>query len=680
MNKVIYLNDNVSVIKGVGEKKRLLLEKMGIKTIFDLIEHFPIRYQDRTRTTIFAKAAAEKDILLSGKLINKRLRPIGSGRTIVEASFMDEGGIYKAIFFNMPFLIKNLIIGVEYVLFGSIRWWNGSKSIVNPEITVSGSPRDVRGIVPIYSHTRGISSSELARIIHNALNDLDGTCEWLDKSLKEKACVCDEHYAYKNIHFPGDKLAYNMAKYRLVYDKLLAFQYAIKNNRRILKLEQTGAEVADNDISDFIDALPFELTSGQLNAIHDIENDLVSNKLMNRLVQGDVGCGKTVVAEAAIYKIVIVGMQAAFMAPTEILARQHYEKIAKDFEKYGFKTALLVSGMKVVARNELLKELMAGDINILIGTHALIQDDVKFSNLGLVITDEQHRFGVNQRRSFVEKSSAANVLVMSATPIPRTLAATVYGDMDFSIIRDCPSNRKKTITRSLNRASRYKAYKAVEHELQKGNKAFIVAPSIEESEKSELASANELFKESKQKFSLYNVGIIHGQLDKATKDKIMDDFAQGRLDVLVSTVVIEVGIDIPEVTIIVIENAERFGLAQLHQLRGRVGRNSMQSYCYLINYSDSETSKERMNAMVKLSSGFDISEEDYRLRGAGDIMGTLQSGIASQSIYRLFDYKEIAEDARNDADYMIEHTEICDFDKIRFRIESISSSNNSNII
>lgn len=680
MNKGIKLQDSVDVIKGVGVKKQLVLEKMEIFTIYDLLEHFPIRYQDRTKPIPFQNAEVNKSVLVSGELLNKRIRPIGGGRTLVEANFIDESGIFRATFFNMPFIVKNIDIGHKYVLFGNISFWKGTKSITNPEIAEIGSKRDIRGIIPVYRRVSGISSNEIAKLVSNALEQIDSSCEWIDEKIREKTNICEELYAYKNIHFPQNKQAYNKAKYRLIYDHILTFQYAIKKNRRIMDEEQGNYAIVDKNIDDFINYLPFKLTSGQFSAIKDIEKDLVSSKPMNRLIQGDVGCGKTVVAEAAIFKVLISGMQAAFMAPTEILARQHYDKISKDFKNFGYKTALLISGMKASEREELLIKLSRGEINILIGTHALIQNDVKFLNLGLVITDEQHRFGVNQRKLFSEKSSAANILVMSATPIPRTLATTVYGDMDFSVIKNRPANRKVVITRSLNKNSRERAYIGVENELKKGNKAFIVAPSIEDDEDSELFSANKLFKDACKRFKGFRIGLMHGQLNKNDKEEIMNDFVGNKLDVLVSTVVIEVGIDIPEATIIVIENAERFGLAQLHQLRGRVGRNSMQSYCYLINYSDSENSKARMEAMVKLSDGFEISEEDYRLRGAGDIMGTIQSGNSNQNFYRLFEYREILEAATLDAEFMVENTNICDLDKIQFRINKIAANDNSNII
>ena len=439
------------------------------------------------------------------------------------------------------------------------------------------------------------------------------------------------------------------------------------------------------DIGIFTDSLPFKLTTGQLNAINDIERDLLSERAMNRLVQGDVGCGKTVVAEAAIFHVISAGWQAAFMAPTEILARQHFYKLSNELGKFGMRTALLVSGIKAAERREILEDIKSGDIDVVVGTHALIQSDVEFTKLGLVITDEQHRFGVNQRKVLAEKAEALNVLVMSATPIPRTLAATVFGDMDFSVIKNKPSNRKEIITRYATEKSRERAYVNVYNEVKNGNRAYIVAPSIEDNEDSDLTSAEALFDEIKAKFKGAKVGLIHGKLDKPQKERIMNEFAAGTIEILVSTVVIEVGIDVPKATVIVIENAERFGLAQLHQLRGRVGRSDLQSYCYLICYSESENAISRMNAMVTMSDGFEISEEDYRLRGAGDLMGTMQHGYSGNSFYDLFGYDKILKLATDDAQLILsknisDRGAFVDMDQLQLRTNNIMVQDNSNII
>ena len=679
------LSDSVTTIKGVGAKKQTVLEEMGITTIYALLEHSPFRYQNRLNRTHFMDVPEDKDVLIGGVLINKRLRSIGRGRTMLECALRDESGIFHAIFFNMPFLEKNLRLGNDYTLFGKMKWRNGAKTIVNPEMYPANSPRDIRGIIPVYRRSAGISSNELSKLILSILDEMDESCEWLGDELLEKNNLAPEYYAYRNIHFPESVDAYNRAKFRLIYDKLLAFQYCILYNRRFLDEECGNSMIAPVDISKFLDSLPFRLTEGQQTAVDDIEHDLMSTKTMNRLVQGDAGCGKTVVAETAIFHVVSAGWQAAFMAPTEILARQHFAKLTADFGEFGMRTALLVSGIKSTDRREILEGISSGDIDIVIGTHALIQSDVEFAKLGLVVTDEQHRFGVNQRKILTDKSEAVNVLVMSATPIPRTLAATVFGDMDFSVIKSKPSNRKEIITRYATEKSRERVYANVYNEVKNGNRAYIVAPSIEDNEANNLISAETLYEELKKKFKGTKIGLIHGKLDKLEKERMMNEFAAGTIKVLVSTVVIEVGIDVPEATVIVIENAERFGLAQLHQLRGRVGRSDLQSYCYLICYSDAENAIERMNAMVTMSDGFEISEEDYRLRGAGDLMGTMQHGYSGNSFYDLFGYDKILKLATSDAEQILSKNQIelkgfVDLEQLQLRTNNIMVQDNSNII
>lgn len=439
------------------------------------------------------------------------------------------------------------------------------------------------------------------------------------------------------------------------------------------------------DMHSFYEKLPFVLTEGQQIAIKDIEQDLTSPISMNRLVQGDVGCGKTVIAEAAIFRVTRAGWQSAFMAPTEILARQHFNKLSEELGHYGIRVVLLVSGLKAAERRDLIEKIAHGDVDVVIGTHALIQDDVEFKRLGLVITDEQHRFGVNQRKILAGKAEAVNVLVMSATPIPRTLAATVFGDMDFSVIKSKPSNRKEIITRYVTDKSRERAYTEVYKEIKRGYRAYVVAPAIDENDDSDIASVTSLYEELQGRFNDVNLGLIHGRLDKLEKERIMNEFAIGEIELLVSTVVIEVGIDVPEATVIVIENSERFGLAQLHQLRGRVGRSDKQSYCYLICYSDSENAVNRMNAMVTMSDGFEISEEDYRLRGAGDLMGIMQHGYSGNSFYDLFGYERILKLATNDAEEIAtasdrEDKSTVDISQLKFRSAKAVLQDNSNII
>jgi ATP-dependent DNA helicase RecG len=671
--------DDISEIKGIGDKKAGVLRNMGISSVKDLLDHYPVRYRDKRKVTPSNVLREGVDQLACGMLISKRQRRFGGSRVMVECSFRDEGGVFSAVYFNMPYMMKNLEEGSSYCLFGKIRYRNGAKVFTNPETTAEGSTKDIRGILPVYRCKRGVTNNDFIKWNRTVLDTLESDSDWLDKRFVDKRKLCSDSAAYQNIHFPKDEKWYGVARYRLIYEQLLAYRTAILLNSSA-RQDDSDASVDPADADVFIDALPFELTTGQKEAAADILKDLTDRKPMNRLIQGDVGCGKTVVAEIAIYRVVKAGKQAAMMVPTEILARQHFKNMSALFAGYGFRTALLTSGMKAAERREIIAGIESGDVDIVIGTHALIQSDVMFSDLALVITDEQHRFGVNQRKTLVQKGRGINVLVMSATPIPRTLASTVFGDMDFSIISSKPASRKEIITRSVGEDGREKAYRTLAEELSKGHKGYVVAPTIEENEDNPLNSAQKLFEEMKKRFSAYNVAWIHGKIEKSEKDRIMQDFADGKIDLLVSTVVIEVGIDIPDATIMVIENSERFGLAQLHQLRGRVGRSELQSYCYLICYSRSETALERMDAMVKYPDGFDISEEDFRLRGPGDIMGTMQHGSFKNYIFDLFKYTDILDAAGEDAAEITADPGTTDMDRLMGMIDDFYAGDNSDII
>ena len=643
------LSSDVTQLKGIGGKKKEQLESAGIYTVGDLLDYYPVKYKDRRNIVRAIDAPTDKDSLVSGTLVKIGFRPISNGRTMVECTLKDESCYFNAVFFNMPYLRKSLIVGSEYVLFGRMRLRNGAKVWTNPEMSKLGGDRDKRGILPVYRHAAGLTDLNLRKWINEALMSSDLDYEWIDSDIVSDRKLSGRAFAYTNIHFPASEQHYKAAKYRLNYETMLRYQLAVRMNRRLNEDEKLDASVPEIDLKDFLDALPFNLTEGQKVCIDEMSEDLTNKRAMNRLVQGDVGCGKTVVAEAAMYRCAKAGMQSAMMAPTEILARQHYENIQRDLEGFGIKCALLVSGMKAAERREIINSTCDGSIDVLIGTHALIQKEIEFSNLALVITDEQHRFGVDQRKTLMKKGRAANVCVMSATPIPRTLANTVFGDMDFSIIRSMPGGRKKIITRALEPSARERAYISVGEELDKGNLAYIIAPSID-SEDEDMLSVNKLYDEIRGRFPGYKAALLHGRLDSEEKERIMDDFSEGKLQILVSTIVIEVGIDVPDATIIVIENSERFGLAQMHQLRGRVGRSDKQSYCYVINYSKSETAKARAKAMQEISDGFEISEVDYELRGPGDIMGTVQSGNFNKDILSLSANTELLEAAIKDAE------------------------------
>ena len=677
------LSDDISSLKGIGSKKKEQLTAAGIETIGDLLSYYPVKYKDRRHLVRAMDAGTEKESLVCGKLIKVQLRPLSGGRSITECTLKDDSCVFYTVFFNMPYLRKNLVTGADYVLFGRMRIRNGARVWTNPEFSKAGGDRDVRGILPVYRHSAGLTDLNLRKWIREALDGTDLSADWIGSDIVEKRKLCGPGFAFGNIHFPESEKHYKAARYRIIYEKLLMYQLAVRMNAAGAEDTDPDASVPAQNMEAFIEGLPFELTEGQAKCINEIMADLSSRKPMNRLVQGDVGCGKTVVAEAAIYRCAVSGMQSAMMAPTGILAKQHFDSISKDLSQYGIKCDLLVSGMKAAERRRVIDDVASGRTDVLIGTHALIQKDVSFNDLALVITDEQHRFGVAQRKSLVKKGRGVNVCVMSATPIPRTLAATVFGDMDFSIIRSMPENRKKIITRSLDQSTRERAYISMKHELEKGNRAYVIAPSIDNDDE-DMLSVQKLFEEIKDRFPDHEAALLHGRLTGDEKASIMNGFKEGRIQILVSTIVIEVGIDVPEATVIIIENSERFGLAQMHQLRGRVGRSSRQSYCYVINYSRSETAVARARAMAEISDGFEISEVDYEMRGPGDVMGTMQSGTAASDVLMLSRYTDILEAAVEDSEMIMNERRtgrcLTDAEYAYEMMMRAGASDNSNII
>lgn len=683
MNMKLNLDENVIAIKGIGSKKSERLGCAGITTVGDLLMHMPVRYKNKQRAVNIMRAYIGEEQLVEGRLIKVRSRYLNGRKSLTECVFCSSDAArveFTVSFFNMPYLAKTLEIGTEYSLFGKIESRKGIRSIVNPEISPKGGSKDRRGIIPVYKKTAGITDADFIEWISYAVKNSAVSDDWLDEKLVTKNNMCTEECAYTNIHFPDNEAIYRAARWRIIYDQLLVYQIAAEKNKKLREDKELDASIEDVEIREFITGLPFELTQGQKKAISEIEADMISAKPMNRLIQGDVGCGKTVVAAASIYKTVISGKQAALMAPTSILAYQHFNSLDKMLKAFGIKVAVLTGGTGATERGKIIADLAYGKIDLLIGTHAILQEDVKFTALSLVITDEQHRFGVNQRKQLADKKTALNVLVMTATPIPRTLAATVYGDMDFSVIKGRPESRKAIITRAVSSQMRGKAYAAVLTELKKGNRAYVISPSIDADDE-DLSSVEKLYAELKEKFSDYSPALLHGRLSYENKKRIMNDFAEGKINLLISTVVVEVGLDVPNATIIVIENSERFGLAQLHQLRGRVGRSSLQSYCYLINYAGGDTAEQRMRVMTETNDGFEISERDYELRGPGDIMGTMQHGILSRSILSLFAYTEIAEAASRDARSIVcENAYKINECELNRRLQKICTTNNSYVI
>lgn len=665
----IKLSDNVTAISGVGPKKAELLKKMNIHTVEDLLYLFPRKYEDRRHAVTIIEAPFNQDVLLETRVVTKQIsgNPYGKKR-LLRVLAEDNTGSVELLFFNGKYLADYFKPGQALTLFGNITLNNGRRQMVHPEFHTTGDKDDVRGLFPVYPLTDGLYQGQMRSMQLAVRETAKEIKEWLPEYIVKENNLCSPAYAIENIHFPQAERPVLESRYRLIFEELLTLQSGLFYIKRGRESSGQGVSVGKGvSLKPFLEVLPFNLTEGQERTIKQIECDLESSRAMNRLIQGDVGSGKTAVAELAMYKTVRGGFQAAMMAPTELLAKQHAATLKKHFEPLGINVRLLSGNTKAKERSEILEDLETGDVNILVGTHAVIRPDVRFANLGLVITDEQHRFGVNQRTLLAQKGENPNILVMTATPIPRTLAVILYGDLDISVIDTLPAGRKPVRTFLRYGDSRKKIYDFVENQIKEGRQAYVVAPLIEESEAIDCKSAGEIYEELCKSYPNLRIGLVHGAMKQQEKDFVMEAFASGGIDILVSTVVIEVGIDVGNATVMVIENCERFGLAQLHQLRGRVGRSGHQSYCILVCGSDSETAKKRNKIMCSTEDGFVIAEEDLKLRGPGEIFGTRQHGLPELNITDLVKNADMLEKVKNVARDLIdrdselelpEHTEL----------------------
>ena len=649
------LQDKVSAIKGVGDKKSKLLHNINIDTVDDLLHLFPKKYEDRRQVSYIMEAPFDKDVLVKGKVIARQMRgnPYNK-KTPLRILVQDESAELEVLFFNGRYLANYFNIGSEYTFYGKITINGGRRQMAHPEFHKLGDKDDMRGIFPIYPLTKGITQANMRKIQMEAAHLAEEAEEWLPYEIVQKYNLCSPSYALKNVHFPKDERNIREARYRMIFEELLVLQTGLF----YIKKGQGGSDgtvVLEKEISvdDFLKRLSFELTQGQKKVWEEIQRDMASPKAMNRLVQGDVGSGKTVIAELAMYKTVKAGFQAVMMAPTELLAKQHFASLKRDFESLGIEVDLLCSSLKTKEKQLALERLETGVTNILVGTHAIIQPGVKFKSLGIVVTDEQHRFGVNQRSMLAEKGNNPNVLVMTATPIPRTLAVILYGDLDISVIDTMPSGRQPIRTFLRNKDSKDAIYDFVYSKVKEGRQAYVVAPLIEESESIDCSSAEEIYEELKKMYPDIKIGLIHGAMRQEDKDQVMESFATGHTDIIVSTVVIEVGIDVPNATVMVIENCERFGLSQLHQLRGRVGRGKHQSFCILIAGHENKVSNKRNEIMCATEDGFIIAEEDLKLRGPGEIFGTRQHGLPELNISDLIRHGDILDKAKEAAGEII---------------------------
>ena len=648
------INDSISVLKGVGPKKVEIFHDIGIKTIEDLALYFPKSYEDRRTVTPISELKAGSDFLIQARLVNKR---IGANRfnkkTPLVLNVSDDSGMLEVVFFNGYFLNKLFDIGKEYVFYGRVTENLDRLQIVHPEFTIAGSNDDVREIIPVYSLRQGLSQKEMRRMQRDIKVVYSSIKEWIPEDIVEKNKLASLDFAISNMHFPSNAKKVLQSRYRLIFDEL----FTLETGLMYMKSDDSDVTGISIDVSkgdEFISKLPFELTSGQRESWNEIKDDLQKPKKMNRLLQGDVGSGKTIIAEAAMLSAAASGFQSVIMAPTELLARQHFDTFVKDLSDHEISPVILISSMKASDKRMAMESISSGKAKVIIATHAVLEENIVFKNLGLVITDEQHRFGVNQRRKLSGKGEGVNILVMTATPIPRTIAAILYGDLDISQIRTMPKGRKGIHTYKCSQGERNRVFNFVEKEMKAGRQAYVVAPLIEDSESIDAKSANAIFDELQDRFDDFNIKLVHGAMKSADKDKIMQDFASGKVNLLVSTTVIEVGINVPNASVMVIENAERFGLAQLHQLRGRVGRGSDDAYCFLMCYTDSELANARMDIMTGSMSGFDIAEEDLKLRGPGEIFGTRQHGLPQLKISDLLRHRDVLEAAMNSARELIE--------------------------
>ena len=655
---MIDLLKDVKYIKGVGPERVKSLNKLGIYTLEDLITYYPRTYEDRSKAKKMDELENGEEGLIEAICVSRisEIR-IRKNMTIYKLIARDETATCEITWFNMPYLKTKFKIGNRYKFFGKVKRTASKIEMNSPIFEEAENSINTGKIIPIYPSIYELTQNTLKNIMNNGIKMVYGNLvETLPEYLLKEYNLIDINKAIKNIHFPENFEEYNKARQRLVFEELLVLQLALLNLKNSYAVDETGIAFNKNvHISDVINTLPFKLTRAQTKVLEEIDSDMESAKPMNRLLQGDVGCGKTAVSIIASYKAVKSGYQVAIMAPTAILAKQHLENFRKMLGQFNINCELLVSGLTKKQKEDILERLKAGEIDILIGTHALLEDNVEFKKLGFVVTDEQHRFGVRQRAKISSKGTNPDVLVMTATPIPRTLALILYGDLDISIINELPPNRQKIDTFAVTQNMEDRVNNFIKTQINEGRQAYIVCPLVEENEEIEAKSVLELAEKYKnQTFKEYKVEYMHGKLKPAEKDAIMEDFKNGEIDILISTTVIEVGVDVPNANIMVIENAERFGLATLHQLRGRVGRGKYKSYCILKYKGKSDVIKQRMEIMTKTNDGFVVSEKDLELRGSGEFFGTKQHGIPEFKIANLFEDIETLKSVQSVAIKIIE--------------------------
>ena len=626
---MLNLDSNIQFIKGVGEKRAKLFNSLGIFCVDSLIHFYPRKYEDWSASKNLEAVKSGETVSIKATLITPvKEAMIRRGLTLFKCKFSDGENVISVTIFNNKYLAKSLHIYEDYYLYGKIEKSLLNFSMNSPKIEKA---ENILAIQPVYPAKEKLTSRSISKIMKTALDELGEIKETLDDEIMQKYSLISLDKAIRSIHFPNSADDYLPARKRLIFEELLTLQLGLlklKSNKK----SETALVIKDDYSSEFEKLLPFNLTNAQKRTISECLQDMKSKYPCNRLVQGDVGSGKTAVAASLIYSVIKNGYQATMMAPTEILATQHYESLLKILAPAGINIRLLTGSTPAKEKKEIKKALFDGEIDLIIGTHALIQNDVAFKNLALVITDEQHRFGVKQRAQLAEKGEDVHTIVMSATPIPRTLGLILYGDLDISILDELPPGRQEIRTDVVDSRYHKRLYKFIKDAIARGEQCYIVCPAVEENE-TNIKSAEELADElANGEFKGYNLGILHGKMKPKDKEAIMKSFASGKVSLLVATTVVEVGVDVPNATIMVIENAERFGLSTLHQLRGRVGRGNKKSYCVLVSDAKGETARERLMTMKKYSDGFKIADTDLKLRGPGDFFGSRQHGLPELKI------------------------------------------------
>ena len=653
------LNTDVRYIKGIGEAKAKTLGKLGIFTLGDLVGWFPRRYEDRRETRPINSLIPGETACVSAMIASEpKVSHIRKGMDLVKVRAVDDTGALDVTFFNQSWLKNQLRVGETYIFYGRAEGSLLRKTMAGPVVEPEGRREFTGRIVPVYPLTAGVSQLLLSRAIRQGLDECaDILPDCLPDSVRQTHGLCRVNYAYENIHFPESPEALDIARRRLAFEELFFFAIGLKLLRS--RRETVSVEpFRPVDMAPFYDALPFILTSAQRRCVDEAIADMTAGKPMNRLCQGDVGSGKTMVAAACVYFCVKNGCQAALMAPTELLAEQHYRGLAPLLEQLGLRCALLTGSTPAKTKRSVTAQLASGELDFAIGTHALISGGVAYANLGLVVTDEQHRFGVAQRTALAEKGEHPHTLVMSATPIPRTLALILCGDLDVSVIDQLPPGRKPIETYAVTSAYYPRLYAFIRKQVEAGRQVYIVCPMV--SENDDLPDERKAVTEYAQKlqseiFPDLRVAYVHGKMKSKEKDTVMSAFAAGETNILVSTTVIEVGVDVPNASLMVVENAERFGLSQLHQLRGRVGRGQHQSYCVLVSDNKNDETRQRLRAMTKTADGFKIAEEDLRLRGPGDFFGLRQHGLPGLRVADIGCDTRLLTEAQTAAEELLAH-------------------------